>query len=344
MENFVDVSAIPIRDPRWIWEPYVPQGEITILEGEKATNKSSLVAHIVAALSTGRPMPGCTDRRPKRAALLLVGEDSEATAASRLAAAGADLDLVTIYAKYGAIPKDLDNIRRFLEEKKAGAYPVRLLAIDTIECFFGPSTNANQKVRREALGPLQELARELELAVILVRHFGKARGRTLNRGLGSYGIVGAARSVLQMFLSPKDPDNLRVCALASSNLVAPQPSQLFELGVAPVDGMDAPVLRLEHAGISRFSADELNGMGKRKATKLDATTESLKRILSGGRQEYNSLLGQIRDELEVSKRTIDEAKRSLGIVSTREGNNREGEQQTYWELLDGSDKVEPGGN
>ena len=51
---FADIEEQPVE---WLWDGYIPLGEITILEGHSGTNKSSFACDLAARLSRGWPMP-----------------------------------------------------------------------------------------------------------------------------------------------------------------------------------------------------------------------------------------------------------------------------------------------
>src|ERR1700704_3468488 len=74
----------------------IPFGELSLLDGDPGTNKSSLSLALAARLSSGKAMPDGT-MIERGGVLLLVAEDSLAkTVRPRLEAAGADLSRIAI--------------------------------------------------------------------------------------------------------------------------------------------------------------------------------------------------------------------------------------------------------
>ena len=142
---------------------------ITILEGDPATNKSSLCCALAACLTNGVAMPHAPSKgRPRKGGRF---SSSAKTASSRrsargFAAADADLDKVFIATMLPS-PDDLDRIEKAI--RKIGA---KLVVVDTITDFVNGSAGNNQAVRR-ALRPLRELAERTQVAVVLLRHFTK---------------------------------------------------------------------------------------------------------------------------------------------------------------------------
>jgi hypothetical protein len=97
-----------------------------------------------------------------------------------------------------------------------------LVVIDPIVGFLdaGIAVSSDQGVRR-ALFPLAELAEKHGCAVLLVRHLGKSGGtRSVYRGGGSTGLLGACRSGWLIARNPQQPER-RVLAQVMNNLAAP---------------------------------------------------------------------------------------------------------------------------
>jgi hypothetical protein len=76
--------------------------------------------------------------------------------------------------------------------------------------------NSDQEVR-QALVPLAKLADETGSAIVLVRHLRKAGGSAIQRGGGSIGIAGQARSVLAVARDPDDSER-RLLTVTGGNV------------------------------------------------------------------------------------------------------------------------------
>ena len=193
--------------------------------------------------------------------------------------------------------------------------------IDTLNDFLNCNVLGNQQVTG-ALRPLRELAEETNVAVVLLRHLVKSgSGGSLLRGGGSVGITAMARSQLKLYRHPDDP-NLRVLIQDKCNLGPLSPSLMFE--VVP-DGSGGS-FRLEWHGPCSLTVEDLEK--KRKGSpKLEAGGEVPARQLADG-PRGRSAVEQARGVC--SKRTLDEAKRSLGIRTVREGNGKD--HKVLWSL------------
>ncbi|HXZ04620.1 MAG TPA: AAA family ATPase, partial [Ktedonobacteraceae bacterium] len=88
------LSEIEAKDINWLWTNRIPQGKITLLEGDPGMGKSLLAVEIAAHISTGQPMPG--DSAGKTGDVILIApEDGAAdTIKPRVAAAGGDFSRI----------------------------------------------------------------------------------------------------------------------------------------------------------------------------------------------------------------------------------------------------------
>ena len=311
------LSDVSPKATDWLWDGYIPRGEISICEGHPGSNKSTLMCELAARLTTGRFMPNCNriGKTPpqKSGALFLVGEDSiPKTVLERLTAAGADLKRIAVMDDV-AIPDDLHTLRKAIHEVGA-----QLVVVDTLNDFVKCNVQGNQQVRR-ALRPLRELADDMNIAVVLSRHFVKnSSGHSILRGGGSVGITAMARSQLKMYVHPDDK-NLRVLIHDKCNLGPLSPSLLFE--VLQCDSTCC----LECHGECDLTIEDLETKQKGSPI-LEAAERFLLDKLADGKKEVNWLVEEARGLC--SKRTLDDAKRSLGIKTVREGKGRD--HTVYW--------------
>lgn len=301
-------SEIGEQPTEWLWTNYLPLGELTVLEGDPGIGKSGVLLDIAARVSSGRPMPD-GNHGAHGGVLLLAGEDSaEKTIHQRLRSAGAEMQRVAVMNRILSLPGDMAALEQAILQIRA-----KLIILDPITLYLGSTATNDQSVRK-ALTPLRELAERAKLAVVLVRHLTKSGGRNaLYRGSGSIGIVAAIRSALLLAKSPDDPE-LRVLLQLKNNLGPIAPSLLFE----PVQTDDRAV-RIEWRGETDIRAEDLaRSSGTRPTDKLDQARLFLWRQLSEGPMRQAEIEQRAVAE-GVAKRTLERAKKALGIVSRREG-------------------------
>ncbi len=57
-DDYQCLKDIRLEGTKWLWPGVIPLGELTILEGDSGTNKSSIAILIAALLTLGRKLPG----------------------------------------------------------------------------------------------------------------------------------------------------------------------------------------------------------------------------------------------------------------------------------------------
>ena len=171
-------SAIPKKRQRWLIPDMIPLSTLTVFGGDGSTGKSTMMVDVAAKLSRG-DLNG--DVRHPAATLILSVEDSWAEQMGpRLAAAGANEDLVFKYIveSYSAesgtasetvarLPLDLEEIADAVRETGA-----KLVVFDPALSFIDGDPNSAKDVRR-AFDPVATMAQNLGISVLLIAHFNK---------------------------------------------------------------------------------------------------------------------------------------------------------------------------
>lgn len=316
--KYTILSGIEPKPINWLWKDRIPLEELTLFDADSATNKSSITLDLASRVSRGGVMPDNTEGLLGGVVLLQTEDSVEKTVVPRLDAAGADRSRIAIIPDTVTIPDALAEIEAVIIELKA-----KLLIIDPLSEFLGKNANSEQSVR-QALAPLALLAERQKLAVILVRHLNKSIGqRAMYRGLGSIGIVAAARSRFMLGPNPKDP-NLRVLVHTKCNLGLLTTSLLYE----PVTGENGAV-RIEWRGECDYRAEDVLTPPKGGHRERDAAKRFLLNILAAGPVAQKDVQAEAAKN-ELAWRTIERAKADLGIVSDRQGFGQG--SSIYWHL------------
>lgn len=211
---FHRLNDIEEEETDWLWEPYVPRGELVIMDGDPGIGKSSIGTWLAAALSTGGALPGTSVRHPPMTVALLCGEESlSKTVKKRLRMVGANGWKVFVSDHVMTLnAQGVGKIARMLEETDA-----RLLVVDTIPFYMGAKLDINKsnevaEVTRALLG----LAKQFDCTIIMIRHLRKAETENdIYRGQGSMYWMGAVRSGL---LVTKDKDGRTFMKHVKSNV------------------------------------------------------------------------------------------------------------------------------
>ena len=313
----------------WIWNPYIPKGKLTLVEGDPGVGKSWVVLAIASALSSGGRLPG---REPLEAAniLLMTAEDGLAdTVRPRLDKLGADPS--RIFAVEGPVALDGEGLR--LIESYIAAKNPEVVVIDPLVAYMGAKIDLHKANDiRSLTAPLAHLAERYGCAIIGVRHLTKGTSsKAIYRGVGSIDLTASARSVL---LAGCDPDDKTTRALVHLK------SNIAQMGEAVGYRIDKG--EFFWLGSSNLSAERILGSESGDASALGEAKSFLAEILERGPVLSREIRREAR-EAAISDRTLDRAKCELGVKSKREGiPGRQGRAKYYWHLPGrGLDRQDP---
>jgi putative DNA primase/helicase len=225
-------STVAPKAVRWLWEPYLPAGKISVIAGQMGQAKSLLTCWLAAYATT-------------RAGVIMLSaeDDPEDTIRPRLEAAQASLNRVEISEEHtlnaAALAKTCDELG-----------DVKLVTVDPVQAFLPAAVNGwkGQHVRL-ALEPVRQLAAERGIAIVLIQHVNRrSDSDPLARIADSQGVPQLARSVMIWGPDPSDPEGdhgiRKVLTRAKGNLArgstASATFTIVERTVA--GGMRAPAL------------------------------------------------------------------------------------------------------
>lgn len=329
---------------RWLWEGRIPLGALTVLDGDPGMGKSFITLDLAAHVTRhGYDMP---DRTPSvfGGVVLLCAEDDPATTVQRrLVAANANLDYIYILQyvhgwnpnipPYGAedtwpvrLPSDIQALRTAITHVKA-----RLVVIDPLVAFLDASAGSGREQDMyEALNPLARLAKETDVAMLLVRHLTKSRSRDpLHWGAGSLGIAGRVRAGLLAVPDPDDPERGRLLVSTKSNMGPPMPTLRYLIVASDADGkfysdsgsgsaMDyARVQWLGPCDTTAATLKDENSAAMTASARAEAET-FLRQALREGPRPANDVLAEAH-AVGISTATLRRARAEVGVHAEREG-------------------------
>jgi len=267
-----------------------------------------LTIDLAARLSRGADWPDGSPGGLPGTAILFAAEDlKKRVVGPRLLAAGADPTRVFVFGSPDCpeppptLPSDLPELTALVELVQPD-----LMVFDPLPYFLSGGVSAS--LIRSVLAKLAELAARFDVAIVLVRHLTKRRGmKALYRGLGSIGIVGAARVGLLAAHDPADAGRL-VLTTMKSNLV-PHASAL---GYRVVTGSCAAVI--EWLGPTELTAEDAALGVKQEPGGVLHAQQWLARVLSSGEVLVSEVLRQAK-EAGISERSLRRAKEGLHVQS-----------------------------
>ena len=308
--EIIRMSEVDTQTVEWLWEPYIPFGKVTIVQGNPGEGKTTFALRLAAACTTGGTLPGMKPLPPFQVIYQTAEDGLGDTVKPRLIEAAADLDRVLV----------IDEAKRELTlsderiEKAITQNGARLIILDPIQAYMGEKTDMNRANEvRPMFRRLADVAERTGCAVILIGHLNKAAGgQSAYRGLGSIDFRAAARSVLLIGRVKREP-NVRVIVHDKSSL-APEGK--------PIAFCLDPETGFSWIGEYDITADELlSGAGGNNATKTEQAERLILDLLADGKELASEDIEKAAAEAGISARTVRAAKKNLDgrIISKRIG-------------------------
>lgn len=218
-------SSYEEKEVDWIWRGWIPQGMISVLEGDPSLGKSTLCADISMRITQGKPFPGETESHVQGGVLFLSSEDDPGRIlVPRLRAAGADLSRVYFWDKHPYFPENFPELEQIIEEMG-----IVVVVLDPFFAFLGSEIDSykDQNVRA-VLSPLAKIAERTNCAMLLIRHLTKASATVshMYKGAGSIAVIGQAR--VGLYLIQDEDSDERILGQVKNNLAPKQASWSFE--------------------------------------------------------------------------------------------------------------------
>ena len=303
----IKMSEVQSQEIEWLWYPFIPYGKLTIVQGDPGDGKTTLILNIATKLSKGEGL----DNDMKLMESMNNGLAD--TVKPRLEKAGADCERILIIDESD---KSLSMADERLEEAiiQTGA---RMLILDPIQAYLGGGMDMNRaNEARDMTKRLGALAEKYKCAIILIGHMNKASGnKAAYRGMGSIDFFAVARSVLLVGRVEGEP-NIRAVVQIKNNLAQfghPKAFELMERG-------------FKWMGDYEITADEVLGGITPKANKLEQAKRMLRELSETSNAVQSNEIFDMADEQGISKRTLENAKKELGIRAKKINNS------WYWEL------------
>ena len=200
--------------------------------------------------------------------------------------------------------------------KTSGA---KMLILDPIQAYLGGGMDMNwANEAREMTKKLGMLADKYGCAIILIGHMNKAAGnKAAYRGMGSIDFFAVARSVLLVGRVVGEPD-IRAVVQIKNNLAEFGHPKAFRLSDAGFDWI----------GDYEITVDEVLGGIAPKANKLEQAKRLLMELAETNNMMLSGEILELATDEDISKRTIETAKKELGIKAKKISN------AWYWVLDD----------
>lgn len=312
--KMIRMSEVQSQEIEWLWYPFIPYGKLTIIQGDPGDGKTTMVLNLAAKLSKGEALDENMKVTEPVNVIYQTAEDGLAdTVKPRLELAGADCERIIVIDESD---KSLSMVDERLEQAivRTGA---RLLILDPIQAYLGGGMDMNRaNEARDMTKKLGALAEKTKCAIILIGHMNKASGnKAAYRGMGSIDFFAVARSVL-LVGRVEGESNTRAVVQIKNNLAAFGHPKAFALSE---DGF-------KWLGDYEITVDEVLGGITPKANKMEQAKQMLRELAETQNAVLSNEIFDRAEELGISKRTLENAKKELGIRARKINN------AWYWEL------------
>ncbi|MDE5753790.1 MAG: AAA family ATPase, partial [Oscillospiraceae bacterium] len=253
----------------FLWDPYVPIGELTIMYAAGGTGKSFATVGIASDITTGHTLPEYGNKRtitkPEKV-LFISAEDSESVILNRMKEAGGNPDNCFVL-KTPKNRKELDTESFLLPQNKDDTVRIqafadllkeihpRLVIIDPWSVYLGDDKNMNKANDvRGVTNVLTVLAKEFHCAILVVAHVNKMpQTENANNAVsGSTALIDSARSALCVRSFGANSDR-RIILQTKSNYQMKAKSVCYKI----INQGKSRTARFEWDGFSDLTEDDL---------------------------------------------------------------------------------------
>lgn len=348
-------SKIRLRRVSWLWDTTpknelptshgrIPMNALTIAAGKGGVGKSQFACWMAARITKGT-LPGELYGHPHSVFYASTEDSWSQVIAPRLIAAGADLDRVfkvdvqddDALSATLTLPRDTSLLGQSAEEHDVALFiadPLLSMVDDTINDYRAREV-------RTALEPLISAAERHSFTVLGIAHFTKAGGADpLHRLAGSGAFGQMIRSLIAFSEVERDDEAAEpefVLSIEKNNLGREGlPSFTYAIRNHVVETDDGPsyVGRFDLGDTSSTSVREqmINGMQPEadRGAVVDAADWLEGYLADNGGREAAGTIKKAARANGIADRTIDRAKKKLGLTSAHSGFGKE--RKSEWVL------------
>lgn len=328
---YVCLADVEAKAVHWLWQDRFPFAMLSLLVGVEGRGKTFVALDMAARVTTGSPWPDATTEHDSPTVgnvIFLTSEDHlEYTIRPRLDAMKADVKRVRALqaVKTPAGEQFFDVLQHLpaLEAMIQEVGDVRLVIVDPLTAFLGPTDQDRNGEVRTALARFSSLAERHGCAILGISHLCKDVNRAaIHRTIGSVAFSAAARAVM-LVGEDKQDEKRRVFVPVKCNLTEMRTSLAFRI--------EEGAVVWEH-GLFDYDPDEILTRDHDKG-KLDEAQNFLRETLADGRMQAKEVKRLAREN-GISERTLWRAKSKAKVVDEREGIGPL--HVSYWRLPDES--------
>ena len=284
--SVIRLSEVKPETQEFLWNPYIPIGEITIMYAAGGTGKSFATVGIASDITTGRTLPRYGEQQattnPEKV-LFISAEDNESIILNRMKEAKGNPDNCFVL-KTPKTRKELDTESFLLPQNKddttrIGAFAnllekihPKLVIIDPWSVYIGDEKNMNKANDvRGVTNVLTVLAKEFHCAILIVAHVNKMpQTENANNAVsGSTALIDSSRSALCVRSFGADSDR-RIILQTKSNYQKKAKSICYRI----INQGENKTACFEWDGFSDLTEDDLTKSARTGKSLLDIENDN----------------------------------------------------------------------
>lgn len=219
VKDYKDVPSVKVT---WLWEPFIPFGDVTIVEGDGMTGKTTALIRLACMCSRGIVPPALKngelqvdkDLHTDPFHILYIGVEANNETEIRPSIEYGQGD-INYFHFIDQSEKPFVLNPGFIEEAVRQSQ-CRMIIVDPYTNFLPNNASLNNAVSMRALMTrLMNVARKTGVAIVLIGHLNKSPyGKAIYAGYGSGDIINTVRSVL---LVNRDENGINYLRVLKSN-------------------------------------------------------------------------------------------------------------------------------
>jgi putative DNA primase/helicase len=307
----------------WLWTNHLARGKLTMLCGDSTLGKSQISISLTAVLTKTGVWPD-GDSAPSGSVIILSAEDAtDDTVVPRLAAAGADaarvhcLKCVRVEGKPQSF--NIQTNMNLVAQKVREVGDAALVIIDPVTAYLGSEIDSHRTTEvRAALMPLEQLAKDLNVAVLAIAHPPKTPStKALNYIAGSGAFTHAPRLTFLVIEDPELPS--RTLLLAVKNNLGRKADGLgysiVSRTVGPNESILSSYIHWDDRPVYMTANEALAAHAEKKKAKASGEAEDfLREKMQPGQNYAASEIKREAADAGIAGRTLDRASKSLGLA------------------------------
>jgi putative DNA primase/helicase len=309
--TFADLQQV-VSETAWLWPGHIPRGQVTLVAGDPGMGKSLLALDLARRCLDGGMWPDGSPCQRMESVMIADTEGTQSVTLARLVRLGIAPNRVQLPLQEPLGDLLLDDaqlwgaFRAIVMRERPG-----LVIVDSL-CGSSRGDEDNSRHMTDVLGKLQRLARDANVAILVIHHTRKRQEigepLTLNHVRGSSAIAANARAVFGIEpLDLNDRDGMRRFKMLKANL-SPMCDPLgFVLDEDRVEWVELP------------EAAEIK-------SQLEKAMAFVQEQLAGGPVEAKEMKARA-SKAGISWRTMGRAKSDLNVISGK----RKGASDSCWE-------------